>query len=123
MNKLESTNDNMEFHFEAAIHKASLRVGMEATDIKLIVADVLQTFQNVDKKVILEAIKKGSLGCFGRTYRLSSQEVCLWVREYLSVKSPSYASQNNTDREQLIKKLENDPQHDRNYVLSYTRRK
>ena len=44
---------------------------------------------------------------------------------YKSVHSVSglYANQNNTDREQLIKKLENNPQHDRNYVLSYTRRK
>tara|TARA_R110002124_G_scaffold283449_2_gene459470 strand:- start:1188 stop:1334 length:147 start_codon:yes stop_codon:yes gene_type:complete len=32
---------------------------------------------------MLTAIKKGALGEFGRTYRMSTQEVCIWINEHL----------------------------------------
>lgn len=31
---------------------------------------------------ILKAIRNGSLGRYGKTFKLSTQEICIWIREY-----------------------------------------
>ena len=36
---------------------------------------------------IQKAIRSGSLGKYGRTYKFTIQEVCFWVREYLKEKN------------------------------------
>jgi hypothetical protein len=38
-------------------------------------------------KEINEAIRLGSLGKYGRTYKLNTQEVCMWIHEYLKSKT------------------------------------
>lgn len=57
-------------------------------DINKLTQDVLEEFKKQDIKIITTAIKKGSLGAFGKTYKLSTQEVCIWIREYLKTYKP-----------------------------------
>jgi hypothetical protein len=44
--------------------------------------DVLTEFPRVSEDTFIKAIRNGSLGKYGKTYKLSTQDVCVWVREY-----------------------------------------
>lgn len=59
------------------------RTNTEVFKIDSLVMDVLDEFKDIDIKTITTAIKKGSLGLYGKTYKISTQEVCMWIREYL----------------------------------------
>lgn len=65
------------------------RTGSTAFNPKNLIKDVLDEFKDVNINLITEAIKKGSLGAYGRTYKMSTQEVCIWIREYLKTNKVS----------------------------------
>lgn len=72
--------------------KASIMLSFERTGVKfnestarLIYDGVMDLFPQVPTEMITAAIKKGSYGEFGETYRLSAQEVCKWIRSYLDL--------------------------------------
>jgi len=56
------------------------------TPVKL-VSDVLSEFPRVSNEDITLALRSGSLGKYGRTFKLSTQEVCFWIREYQKSKT------------------------------------
>jgi len=43
--------------------------------------DICKEFPKVKIDVIKSAMRKGGLGYFGSTYKLTTQEVCIWIRE------------------------------------------
>ena len=49
--------------------------------------DIVNEFPNVTTDVIRVAMKKGALGHFGKTYKFSTQEVCIWIREEMCYRS------------------------------------
>jgi len=51
--------------------------------IKSIISDVKNEFPKVSDEDLIKALKKGSLGNYGKTYKMCSQEVCIWIRQYL----------------------------------------
>lgn len=66
----------------------SVEIALERTNTPLfkldnLVSDVLEEFKGKDIELITKAIRNGSLGLYGRTYKMSTQEVCIWIREYL----------------------------------------
>lgn len=62
---------------------AMQRVGMDYTNLFDTINDIIQEFEHLKLSQILSAIRLGSLGKYGRSYRLSTQEVCYWIREYV----------------------------------------
>tara|TARA_R110000772_G_scaffold167652_2_gene279376 strand:+ start:867 stop:1205 length:339 start_codon:yes stop_codon:yes gene_type:complete len=82
--------------------KKSIALAFERTNttvfnIENLIEDVLREFKHKDIELITKAIKNGSLGLYGKTYKLSTQEVCIWIREYQKEldkleKSKSYAN-------------------------------
>jgi hypothetical protein len=64
------------------------RLGMELKDVNMTSLDIHQEFKYVTLLQIREALRIGSLGGYGRTYKLSTQEVCIWIRSYLNDKKP-----------------------------------
>ncbi len=46
---------------------------------------ILQNFKDVNLSFLLEAINDGGLGRYGRSYRFSVQEICLWIYSKLKV--------------------------------------
>ena len=56
---------------------------MDFFNIDHTINDIMSEFSYVTIKQIREALRKGSLGHYGKTYKLSTQEVCVWIREYL----------------------------------------
>ena len=65
------------------------RTNLPVFDIDNLSNDILKEFENKDINLITSAIRNGSLGVYGRTYRMSTQEVCIWVREYLKTNKVS----------------------------------
>lgn len=73
--------------------KASLvtvmqRLQMDFLDIDQTANDIFEEFRFTTIIQIREALRKGSLGSYGRTYKLSTQEVCVWIRAYLKDNKP-----------------------------------
>jgi len=65
--------------------KAFARTGKECSkeSIDLITSDIIDEYGNLPIETIIEALKKGGRGKYGRTYLLSVQEVCIWIDSYL----------------------------------------
>ena len=59
------------------------RLSMDFKNIDSTTNDLFNEFNYVTIKQIREVLRKGSLGHYGKTYKLSTQEVCVWIREYL----------------------------------------
>jgi hypothetical protein len=75
----------------------SMVVAFERTATELIetlnmAQDIHSEFPTIPIETIQLAIRKGSLGEFGYTYKLSTQVVCIWIREHLKRKNQNYNS-------------------------------
>lgn len=66
---------------------AIVRTESKPIDVNSISLEILNEFKGVDVDDMVKAIRNGSLGKYGRTYRLSTQEICIWIREYLKKKN------------------------------------
>jgi len=71
--------------------KKSLAYAFERTDFELrnldkIIEEINSEFKNLPEKEIIKAIRNGAFGKYGRTYKLSTQEVCFWIYSYLKQK-------------------------------------
>lgn len=67
---------------QLAIATAFERTGTEPFKIDSMIKDIVSEFPNFTSDEIVKAIRNGALGKYGRTYKLTTQEVCLWIREY-----------------------------------------
>lgn len=55
---------------------------IDMNDLDLMVSNVASEFKTLTHDHIIKAIRNGSLGKYGKTYKLCTQEVCIWVRTY-----------------------------------------
>jgi hypothetical protein len=76
-----------EYNLNQSIAVAIERTKTEPFNIQTMVQDILSEFPRVSNDDFTLAIRNGSLGKYGKTYKLSTQEVCFWIREYLKEKS------------------------------------
>lgn len=60
---------------------------MDFKDINNTIQDIIAEFKYLTLKQIREALRNGSLGLYGNTFRLSTQEVCIWIRKHTQTKS------------------------------------
>ena len=83
--ELQNTNpqDEKINNLKLSIAFAFERTRSEAFDITEMVRDILTEFPRLSSDRLIEAIRNGSLGKYGRTFRLSTQEVCYWIREHI----------------------------------------
>lgn len=85
MNKLQKLEDNTQTHKEIAslIPLAVERTGSELSKeyMYTMAIDIAKEFRNHDLELIKTALKKGALGHFGSTFKLTTQEVCIWIRK------------------------------------------
>lgn len=59
------------------------RTNTEVINIEKMSFDIISEFKNLSDLDFKKAIRNGGLGKYGRTYKLSTQEICIWIREYL----------------------------------------
>lgn len=65
-----------------SLAKVMQRVDMDFNDISKTTTDICLEFNFLSLDTIREALRKGSLGNFGITFKLSTQTVCFWIREH-----------------------------------------
>ena len=76
------------------------RIDLVFSDVYGTIADIENNYSTIDTVKIKQAIKNGALGKYGRTYRLSTQEVCIWIDSYLK-ENPSESQKNLQQRKTL----------------------
>ena len=96
MNNLQVLQQQLEISHQTNSLKQSLVLAIERTNtvpfnIENMTKDILTEFPNLNDDSMSMAIRNGSLGKYGRTYKFSTQEVCIWIREYLKT-TPQYNS-------------------------------
>lgn len=72
--------------------KASIAIAFERTqtepyDITMMINDIVTEFPKLKAETIQSAIRKGSLGAYGLNYKVTTQVVCYWIREYVKEKN------------------------------------
>jgi hypothetical protein len=90
-NSFQTSKENI---LRTSIAVAFERTGTEVNNIDNMVLDVFSEFPNVNIEQILIALRNGSLGKYGKTYKFTTQEICIWIRKYLEETVPKivYAS-------------------------------
>lgn len=74
------------------------RTGTEPYNIEPMLRDIITEFPRESEEDIIKAIRNGALGMYGRTYKLTTQEVCVWIREYISRRNEvSFRMNRNND--------------------------
>jgi hypothetical protein len=58
------------------------RTKTEPFDCTGLICDVLKEFEYLSIENIIEALRNGGLGKYGRTFKLSTQEICYWIRQH-----------------------------------------
>lgn len=81
----EQGSDYLINNIKIAVTVAYDRLESELSNEKLskITSDVFSEFKTLDSDIIIAAIRNGSLGKYGKTYKLNVQEICIWIREHL----------------------------------------
>lgn len=82
--EIQNTNEDVKIsNLKLSIAFAFERTRSEPFKIDGMISDILTEFPRLSSEKITEAIRNGSLGKYGRTFRLSTQEVCFWIREHI----------------------------------------
>lgn len=92
MNKLDNYQQSPEAIIRISNLQSSILIAFERTltepyNIENMIKDIISEFPRTKSDEIIKAIRNGSLGKYGKTYKLSTQEVCIWIREYLKEKN------------------------------------
>ncbi len=89
--KSETVNTNKKQDLQTALILAFERTRSEPFDVTGLIQDVLSEFPNLNSDEMITALRRGGLGMYGRTFKLSTQEVCFWIRQHLKEKQTKNA--------------------------------
>ena len=70
-----------EYVIKSALIVAMQRLNLELENIDATITDVMTEFKTTSLEKIVEAIRSGSLAKFGKCYKLSTHEICHWIRQ------------------------------------------
>ena len=82
--KQESCSQISKETIQLSIATAFERTGTEPYNIDTMISDIISEFPRENTETIVKAIRNGALGMYGKTYKLTTQEVCIWIREFIS---------------------------------------
>jgi hypothetical protein len=67
---------------------------MGLDQIDSMVEDVFSEFTYLNEVDIKKALRNGGMGLYGKTYKLTTQEICIWIRTFLNENSPQNIGKN-----------------------------
>ena len=87
MKNLTTSQNNLGNNTQITNLQISLALAYERTktpicELNNTIKDILSEFSYLSNNDLKEAIKNGSLGLYGKTYKLSTQEIFIWIRQY-----------------------------------------
>lgn len=83
---LDATIQHSKQVLKQAIAVAFDRTGTIPPEINVInamVEDIFSEFPKLDELQIKKALRNGGLGMYGKTFKLTTQELCIWIRQYI----------------------------------------
>lgn len=80
---MTTENTSKEFNLRLYIEVATERTELKPLNIEKTIKDVLDEFPKLTDNQFRKAIRNGSLGKYGRSFKVSTQEICFWIREYI----------------------------------------
>ena len=85
LTKSSNINDLSEIpQIKIELIHAYRRTGFEFdADMDVFYEDLKTIFKGTSINSVIKAIENGSTGKYGRTYKMSFQEVCVWIRCYI----------------------------------------
>lgn len=88
MKQQDSLSKDQEINIRKLEIQASVLFSMRRTsttelDIENTVQDIISEFYHIPQEKIIKAIRVGSLGRYGLTYKLTTQQICIWIREFI----------------------------------------
>lgn len=91
MNNLTTSQQQLEVQTLKHNLKEYLALALERTqtepfNLDKTVNDITKEFPYLKDEDYMMALRFGGLGKYGRTYKFSTQEVCIWIREYIKGK-------------------------------------
>lgn len=78
----ENSIHHCDLTLRAAIAVAFERTGTEPYNLDGMVKDVFSEFPKLTDEQIKKALRNGGLGVYGKTFKLTTQEICIWIRNY-----------------------------------------
>lgn len=63
------------------------RTGTTPFNIDNMVTDIESEFKYLPTDELIKAIRNGGLGAYGITYKLTTQSICFWIREYIKAEN------------------------------------
>jgi len=81
-----SENNSSIYKLKTILLIAEQRVDSQINNIEEMIVDIKSEFNKSKIEVVIEAIRLGSLGKFGVTYKLTTQVVCYWIRCHINPK-------------------------------------
>jgi hypothetical protein len=75
------------YNIKPSLVIAMQRLEMELNNIEETIEDIYSEFGYLNLTEIKNAIRNGSLGKYGRTFKLNTQEVCFWINQYVKEKN------------------------------------
>ena len=85
LKQLEATE--LEDNLKSSLVVVMQRLDMEFSNVNATISDIVNEFHYLKLKDVIQALRSGSLGNYGRTYKLSTQEVCIWIRKFTDTKN------------------------------------
>jgi len=79
---MKSEKTILENSLRQSILLAFERLGTEPYNVENTINDILSEFKRLNEDDISLAFRNGALGKYGKTYRLCTQDFCLWIREF-----------------------------------------
>lgn len=76
----------IEFELMPSLILAMERTELEMKNVKATIKDIATEFRFMNLKDVKTALRNGALSMYGKSYKLSTQEICFWIREYLREK-------------------------------------
>lgn len=83
----EKQEETIQLVLSKAIVIAFERTKTDPFDITLMIEDILSEFPKINEEEFKEAIRNGGLAKYGKCFKLSTNEVCYWIREFIKEKN------------------------------------
>ena len=82
LQKSETKTRIFEISKSMALSFDRLNLPIDELVLENIVKDISSEYKNLTIEQMQKALRNGSFGHYGRTYRISTQEVSIWIRTY-----------------------------------------
>ena len=80
---MKQEETTLEYKLKSFLIVAEERCDLQIKDIDKTINDILNEFPKLNENQFRKSLRNGGLGKYGVSYKLSTQQICFWIREYI----------------------------------------